>query len=237
MTWNDWHIIYNDKESAPYKRSIITQELVNNYLNIHKKNIIILSICSGQARDILPAIAGREDKDRITTYLLDIDKDCLEYAQEYARIHDIPNVHTINKDASLKESYDDIPKVDLIVICGLFGHLVPEDIATTALFLQTLIEDNATVIWSRNKFFNDHSDNIRNIFWEAKLKKYQYDSFIDVLTMGKSPLVLVASSKSQVNTPVDFVKLIATTQKPINVAIGGGAMRDIECHARSALAA
>ena len=158
MTWNDWHSIYDDKESAPYKRSIITQELVNNYLNIHKKNIIILSICSGQARDILPAIAGREDKDRITTYLLDIDKDCLEYAQEYARIHDIPNVHTINKDASLKESYDDIPKADLIVICGLFGHLVPEDIAATALFLQTLIEDNATVIWSRNKFFNDHSD-------------------------------------------------------------------------------
>ena len=174
MTWNDWHIIYDDKESAPYKRSIITQELVNNYLNIHKKNIIILSICSGQARDILPAIAGREDKDRITTYLLDIDKDCLEYAQEYARIHDIPNVHTINKDASLKESYDDIPKVDLIVICGLFGHLVPEDIATTALFLQTLIEDNATVIWSRNKFFNDHSDNIRNIFNQLSYKEIDF---------------------------------------------------------------
>lgn len=69
------------------------------------------------------------------------------------------------------------------------------------------------------------SSYVTNDIWEAKLKKYQYDSFIDVLTMGKSPLVLVASSKSQVNTPIDFVKLIATTQKPINVAIGGGAHR------------
>lgn len=69
------------------------------------------------------------------------------------------------------------------------------------------------------------SSYVTNDIWEPKLKKYQYDSFIDVLTMGKSPLVLVASSKSQVDTPLDFVKLIATTQKPINIAVGGGAHR------------
>lgn len=66
---------------------------------------------------------------------------------------------------------------------------------------------------------------VTNDIWEAKQKKFQYDSFIDVLTMGKSPLVLVASPKSRVNTPVDFIRLIATTTKPINVAIGGGAHR------------
>jgi tripartite-type tricarboxylate transporter receptor subunit TctC len=66
---------------------------------------------------------------------------------------------------------------------------------------------------------------VTNDIWEAKTKKFQYDSFIDVLTMGKSPLVLVASTKSHVDTPVDFLKLIATTTKPINVAVGGGAHR------------
>ena len=69
------------------------------------------------------------------------------------------------------------------------------------------------------------SSYVTNDIWESKLKKYQYDSFIDVLTMGKSPLVLVASSKSHIDTPLDFVKLIATTQRPINIAIGGGAHR------------
>jgi len=66
---------------------------------------------------------------------------------------------------------------------------------------------------------------VTNDIWEAKIKKFNYDSFIDVLTMGKSPLVLVASPKSQVNTPIDFVRLIATTTHPINVAVGGGAHR------------
>jgi tripartite-type tricarboxylate transporter receptor subunit TctC len=69
------------------------------------------------------------------------------------------------------------------------------------------------------------SSYVTNDIWESKIKKYQYDSFSDVLTMGKSPLVLVASPKSTVNTPVDFVRYIAKSTKPINVAIGGGAHR------------
>jgi tripartite-type tricarboxylate transporter receptor subunit TctC len=69
------------------------------------------------------------------------------------------------------------------------------------------------------------SSYVTNDIWESKLKKYNYDTFTDVLTMGKSPLVLVASPKSNVNTPIEFVKRIATTQKPINIAVGGGAHR------------
>ena len=66
---------------------------------------------------------------------------------------------------------------------------------------------------------------VTNDIWESKIKKFNYDSFEYVLTMGKSPLALVAWPKSDVNTPIDFVRRIATTTKPINVAIGGGAHR------------
>lgn len=69
------------------------------------------------------------------------------------------------------------------------------------------------------------SSYVTNDIWQKDIKKYNYDSFVDVLTMGKSPLVLVAHPSSAVNTPQDFVKLISTTTKPINVATGGGAHR------------
>ena len=69
------------------------------------------------------------------------------------------------------------------------------------------------------------SSYVTNDIWEKSIKKYNYDSFVDVLTMGKSPLVLVAHPSSSVNTPQDFVRLISTTTRPINVALGGGAHR------------
>jgi tripartite-type tricarboxylate transporter receptor subunit TctC len=69
------------------------------------------------------------------------------------------------------------------------------------------------------------SSYVTNDIWEKSIKKYNYDSFVDVLTMGKSPLVLVASVKSDINTPEQFTRLIRTATSPINVAIGGGAHR------------
>jgi len=68
------------------------------------------------------------------------------------------------------------------------------------------------------------SSYVTNDIWEKNIKKYNYDSFIDVLTMGKSPLVLVASVKSGIETPQDFVKYLQSGRN-INVAIGGGAHR------------
>jgi len=69
------------------------------------------------------------------------------------------------------------------------------------------------------------SSYVTNDIWETKIKKYQWDSFVDVLTMGKSPLVLVASPNSTVDTPVDFVRYLAKSTQPINIAVGGGAHR------------
>jgi tripartite-type tricarboxylate transporter receptor subunit TctC len=69
------------------------------------------------------------------------------------------------------------------------------------------------------------SSYVTNDIWEKSIKKYNYDSFVDVLTMGKSPLVLVAGVKSDVNTPEQFTRLIRTATSPVNVAIGGGAHR------------
>jgi tripartite-type tricarboxylate transporter receptor subunit TctC len=68
------------------------------------------------------------------------------------------------------------------------------------------------------------SSYVTNDIWEKNIKKYNYDSFVDVLTMGKSPLVLVASVKSGINTPQEFVKYIQSGRN-VNIAIGGGAHR------------
>ena len=65
---------------------------------------------------------------------------------------------------------------------------------------------------------------VTNDIWQKYIKRYEYNSFNPVVTLGKSPLVLVASSKSAINTPQEFVKYI-TNGKPVNIAVGGGAHR------------
>lgn len=65
---------------------------------------------------------------------------------------------------------------------------------------------------------------VTNDIWQKDIKRFEYNSFKPAVTLGKSPLVLVASSKSAVNTPQEFVKYI-TNSRPVNIAVGGGAHR------------
>jgi tripartite-type tricarboxylate transporter receptor subunit TctC len=65
---------------------------------------------------------------------------------------------------------------------------------------------------------------VTNDIWQKDVKRFEYNSFKPIVTLGKSPLVLVASSKSTVNTPQEFVKYI-TNGKSVNIAVGGGAHR------------
>jgi tripartite-type tricarboxylate transporter receptor subunit TctC len=65
---------------------------------------------------------------------------------------------------------------------------------------------------------------VTNDIWQKNTKRFEYNSFKPAITLGKSPLVLVASTKSSVNTPQEFVKYI-TSDRPVNIAVGGGAHR------------
>ena len=73
--------------------------------------------------------------------------------------------------------------------------------------------------------FNHMSQYVTQDIWQQEIKKYEYNSFEDVLTIGKSPLVLVAIATSAVNTPDEFATLLRTTQTPVFVAVGSGAHR------------
>ena len=64
---------------------------------------------------------------------------------------------------------------------------------------------------------------VTNDIWQRDIKKFQYDSFINVVTLGKSPLAVVASAKSVIATPQEFTALLTMGYRPVNVAIGGGA--------------
>lgn len=60
-------------------------------------------------------------------------------------------------------------------------------------------------------------------FSNPENKKYTLDDFEYVLTLAKSPLAIIATSASTVNTPREFLDRVKNTDKPINIAAGSGA--------------
>lgn len=64
---------------------------------------------------------------------------------------------------------------------------------------------------------------VTNDIWQTKVKKYQYNSFNNVVTLGQSPLALIARNSSLVDTPQQFLATVMSSHRNINIAVGGGA--------------
>ena len=86
--------------------------------------------------------------------------------------------------------------------------------------LMTVLPDGHTIA-----AFNHMSLYVTQDIWQKNIKKYEYNSFEDVITIGKSPLVLVAAATSSVSTPDEFAALLRTTTHPVFIAVGSGAHR------------
>jgi tripartite-type tricarboxylate transporter receptor subunit TctC len=64
---------------------------------------------------------------------------------------------------------------------------------------------------------------VTNDIWQRDVKRYEWNSLINVITLGKSPLAVVASSRSVITDPTSFYALLRMGYRPVNIAIGGGA--------------
>lgn len=64
---------------------------------------------------------------------------------------------------------------------------------------------------------------VTNDIWQSEVKKFQYNSFNNVVTLGQSPLALVANKSSLVDTPQQFLATVQSSHRNINIAVGGGA--------------
>ena len=66
---------------------------------------------------------------------------------------------------------------------------------------------------------------VTNDIWQRDLKKWQWNSIVNVMGMGKSPMAIVANPNSRVNTAQELNALLKNTTKPITFAVGAGAHR------------
>lgn len=64
---------------------------------------------------------------------------------------------------------------------------------------------------------------VTNDIWQRDSKKFKYNSFVNVVTLGQSPLALVAHKSSLVDTPQEFLATVTSSHRQINIALGGGA--------------
>jgi SAM-dependent methyltransferase len=161
--WESWHGAYTDPASPLSRRLAVVQDYIDRWLDdTAPRPIRVLSLCAGEGRDLLEVLASRNDADRVTGTLVELDLGLAGRARQAARRW--PSIEVRTADAGDPSAYADLPPADLALVCGVFGNVSEDDIARTVAALPALLRPGGRVIWTRSRRPPNLTPAIRRLF-------------------------------------------------------------------------
>ena len=182
--WVGWHGLYDDPTSTQSKRLVVVRQRVGESLDALGPSVRrVLSLCAGDGRDLLPALAARPAFGP-EVLLVEFDPTLAARARAEAAALDV-DVSVRVADASLRTSFDDVLPVDLLLLCGIFGNVPANDIRRTADATSRMLAPGGFAIWTRGRCEGDDlRPTVRTWFREAGLTEVAYDEEVEGYGVG-----------------------------------------------------
>ncbi len=148
--WFCWHAAYDDPGSGLSMRLAWVQDRIRVALDEAKPGPLrAISMCAGQGRDLIGALAGHPRRADVTARLVELDPGNTEVARRLAAEANLRGVEIVTGDASLTSAYADLVPSDLVLACGLFGNMTDAHVEQTIGYCTQLCATGGTVIWTR----------------------------------------------------------------------------------------
>lgn len=154
-------------------------------LDGHPGETRVLSLCSGDGRDLLGLLAKRKDADQVSAVLLELHPELAQQAGDSAANAGLTQVQVRTVDASSIDAYRGAAPADIIVMVGIFGNIADADVWRLIAFAPQLCRPGATLVWSRGRKFSrelpgvnsdDLNDEVRARFATAGFSEVAYET-------------------------------------------------------------
>jgi len=149
--WQAWHGHYDDRDSPLSRRLRVVQQRLNELVSGEAGSQRVLSLCSGEGRDILPVLARLSNERRPEVVLVELDP-ALAAAAERRAVDAGVAATVVVGDAGLTKTWQTVAPVDVLMLCGIFGNISEADIRTTINAAHGVLTRGGSVIWTRGYF-------------------------------------------------------------------------------------
>jgi hypothetical protein len=154
--WYSWHADYDRPGSGLARRLGWVQDRIRAALDDAPPGPVrAISICAGQGRDLIGALAGHPRRGDVTARLVELDPRNTETARGLAAAANLPGVEIVTGDAALTSQYADLAPAGLVLACGLFGNMTDDHIERTIDYCTRLCATGGTVVWTRARWEPD----------------------------------------------------------------------------------
>lgn len=174
--WVRWHAGYDDPDSDLSQRLVVVQQRVREAIDATPGSVRLISVCAGQGRDVIGALAGHPRSSRVRALLVELDEHNVAVARRSAAEAGMAGVEVVRADAALTDVYRDAVPADVLLLCGIFGNVSDDDVRATVMHASRLCAPDAVVIWTRRRYEPDLTEAIRGWFTEAGYEELGFDS-------------------------------------------------------------
>ena len=176
--WVAWHRQY-DAEGPLSRRLESVRGHISRVLEAGPSPVTVLSLCSGDGRDVVGAAAQASGDIEIRGRLVELDPTLAAAARERIATAGVAGVEVLEGDAGLASSFAGAVPANLVLLCGIFGNVADGDIERTIAAMPSLCAEGARVIWTRHRRAPDLTPTIRRWFEEAGFEHEAFDAIDD----------------------------------------------------------
>jgi hypothetical protein len=171
--WSEWHRAYDMPGSPLAQRLAAVQGAIGAALSAAPPGPIrVVSMCAGEARDLLGVLRDHPRAGDVTGRLVELDPGLAAIARSNAPA----GIDVLVGDAGLAGSYADAVPADLVLACGVFGNITNKDLANTVRSLPMLCAARAIAIWTRHRRPPDLTPAILDWFVDAGFEPVAFSS-------------------------------------------------------------
>jgi hypothetical protein len=148
--WNGWpDKIYQDKSYQ--QRLEAVQGQIKKFLDTAPAGPFrILNICAGDGRDVLGAVCEHPRRTDVFAWFVELDRDSVEQGRQTAVKLGLENsTRFINGDATVYSTYRSVGRADLVIACGVWGHVPTPEKPSLVRAMATFCNPGGRLIWTR----------------------------------------------------------------------------------------
>lgn len=193
-SWTRWHDEYDEPNSPLAARlAIVVDETRRAISRAPAGPVRVVSICAGQGRDVVAALEDHPRHGEVTSTLVELNAENVLAARYRVAAAGLANVTVVQADASLADAYADHVPANVVLMCGVFGHLSAAELRRSISRLRSLMAANATVVWTRHlgspRGNPDLTPTIRAWFREAGFEEIAFRKAGRVFGVGAHRLI------------------------------------------------
>ncbi len=170
-----WHDGYERPGSSLHRRLQVVIRMTRRAMDeLPDGPIRVVSLCAGQGADILGAADGHVRAGDLTGRLVELEHTNVERAREAIAAAGL-GLEVAEGDAGSSDAYLGATPADLVLACGIFGNISPEDIERTVRFLPSLCAPGARILWTRHARDPELLERIRAWFVDAGMEPVEME--------------------------------------------------------------